>query len=88
MNPDPKALIDPLLRSGAILSAAMNFTEIDNAPEGTLNRVLWHAMKGSAAPYPEWAAGVDDDAEDKEEHETGKQERTTTPTPRRDNGGN
>ena len=24
-------------------------------PEDLLNRILWHAMKGSAAPYPAWA---------------------------------
>ncbi|MFM7243200.1 MAG: alkaline phosphatase family protein, partial [Planctomycetaceae bacterium] len=61
MNPDPKAILDPLLKAGAVLSASMNFAEIDKAPEDELNRVLWHAMKGSAAAYPEWAAGVEDD---------------------------
>ena len=40
MNPDPKAILDPVLRAGAVLSAAMNFTEIDRAPEDALNRVL------------------------------------------------
>jgi hypothetical protein len=42
----------------------MNFAEIDRAPEDLLNRILWHARKGSAVPYPEWAvtaAGDDDD---------------------------
>jgi len=61
MNPDPKAILDPLLKAGAVLSASMNFAEIDKAPEDELNRVLWHAMKGSVAAYPEWAAGVEDD---------------------------
>ena len=55
MNPDPKAIIDPLLKAGALASARMNFTELDKAPEDALNRILWHAMKGPTAPYPEWA---------------------------------
>ena len=55
MNPDPSALQDPLLKAGALASARMNFTEIDKAPEDALNRVLWHAMKGSRTPYPDWA---------------------------------
>ncbi|MGN6547356.1 MAG: alkaline phosphatase family protein, partial [Aureliella sp.] len=55
MNPDPQALLDPLLRRDAIVSATLNFQEVDKAPEDTLNRILWRAMKGSSVPYPEWA---------------------------------
>jgi len=30
-----------------------------------LKRILWHAMKGSAAPYPAWAVrAVEDDDDD------------------------
>jgi DNA-binding beta-propeller fold protein YncE len=61
MNPDPKAILDPVLRAGALASAAMNFDEIDKAPEDELNRLLWHAMRGGAAAYPEWAAGTAED---------------------------
>jgi len=66
MNPDPKALADPVLRADAIASARMNFREVDRAPEDALNRILWRAMKGSAEPYPEWAvtAGVDEDEDE------------------------
>ena len=41
----------------------MNFLEVDKAPEDTLTRILWRAMKGSSVPYPEWAitSVVDDD---------------------------
>ena len=28
-------------------------TEPDAAPEDTLNRAIWHSVKGFAAPYPE-----------------------------------
>ena len=62
MNPAPRALNDKLLRDHAYASAKMNFKQVDKCPEDLLNRILWHAMKGSAAPYPAWAitAGAKD----------------------------
>ncbi|MBA3483331.1 MAG: phosphoesterase, partial [Pirellulales bacterium] len=68
MNPAPEAIGDAALREDAIVSSQLNFREIDRAPEDVLNRILWRAMRGSAVPYPEWAAGAD---EDEEEDETG-----------------
>jgi len=47
-----------------VASAGMNFEEVDRAPEDVLNRILWHARKGSGSPYPEWAVGSDGDDED------------------------
>ncbi len=35
--------------------------EVDRAPEGVLNRILWRARKGLAVPYPEWASGRADE---------------------------
>lgn len=69
MNPGSVALADPILKLHAEWSEKMNFREIDRAPEDQLNRVLWHAMKGSTEPYPEWAvsAYVDDDDDDDED---------------------
>lgn len=64
MNPDPKAISDPLLRKNAYASARLNFKQVDACPEDTLNRILWHAMKGSAAPYPAWAVTAVDDDDD------------------------
>jgi len=63
MNPDPKAISDPLLRKNAYASGRLNFRQVDACPEDVLNRILWHAMRGSAAPYPRWAVTlvVDDD---------------------------
>ena len=55
MNPEPKKLSDPLLRKNAYASARLPLDQIDQCPEDLLNRILWHAMKGSQAPYPEWA---------------------------------
>jgi YVTN family beta-propeller protein len=67
MNPDPKALTDPQLRRDAFASGRMNFRQVDRAPEGLLNRVLWRAMRGSQEPYPEWAITLVEDDEEEEE---------------------
>jgi YVTN family beta-propeller protein len=37
---------------GAAASAAMNFTELDRAPERELNEILWQAMRGAGAAMP------------------------------------
>src|SRR5207245_2369958 len=52
MNPDPKKISDSLLRRDAYASGRLNFRKADACPEDVLNRILWHAMKGSTAPYP------------------------------------
>jgi hypothetical protein len=31
---------------------------VDRCPEDVLNRILWHAMKGPRAPYPQWAVAT------------------------------
>ena len=61
MNPQPKAVLDPLLRRQAYASARLPLQKADQCPEALLNRILWHAMKGSQAPYPEWAVRVQKD---------------------------
>ncbi len=64
MNPLATAIADPALRDDAEVSATLNFAQIDKAPEDTLNRILWRAMRGSAAPYPEWATRPCEDDDD------------------------
>ncbi|MCZ7640842.1 MAG: alkaline phosphatase family protein [Verrucomicrobia bacterium] len=64
MNPDPKAIRDPLLRRNAVVSGRLNFRRVDACPEDVLNRILWHAMKGSDAPYPQWAVTLVPDDDD------------------------
>jgi YVTN family beta-propeller protein len=61
MNPDPKKIADPLLRRHAYASARLPLAQPDQCPEDLLNRILWHAMKGSQVPYPAWAITVRDD---------------------------
>ena len=55
MNPEPKKVADAILRKDALASARLPLDRIDACPEDVLNRILWHATKGPAAPYPAWA---------------------------------
>jgi YVTN family beta-propeller protein len=63
MNPDTKKISDRTLRKNAYASALLPLEKPDQCPEDLLNRIIWHAMKGSSAPYPEWAvqSQADDD---------------------------
>ncbi|MBM3311236.1 MAG: phosphoesterase, partial [Candidatus Aminicenantes bacterium] len=67
LNPPPAQIKDKLLRANALASAKLDFSRIDACPEDVLNRIIWHSVKGSAAPYPVWATrgrGADDDNDD------------------------
>lgn len=66
MNPPKNAIRDPILQKDAVVSASLNFREVDKAPEDVLNRILWRAMRGSREPFPEQFAGVEEE-EDEEE---------------------
>ena len=55
LNPEPKKIADRVLRLDALTSNRLPLDEVDRCPEDVLNRILWRAMKGSNAPYPEWA---------------------------------
>jgi YVTN family beta-propeller protein len=63
INPPPEKISDSVLRRDAIVSAQLPLDELDACPEDVFNRIIWRAMKGSQAPYPEWAvtAVIDDD---------------------------
>ena len=61
MNPQPSAIADPLLRENALASARLPLENADQCSEDQLNRILWHAMKGSAAVYPHWAVTEEGD---------------------------
>jgi len=63
MNPEAKKVSDPLLRKDAYASVRLPLDQPDRCPEDLLNRILWHAMKGSQAPYPEWAVRTQKDAD-------------------------
>jgi YVTN family beta-propeller protein len=55
MNPQPGKISDRVLRQDAYVSARLPLEKADQCPEDTLNRILWHAIKGAGEPYPEWA---------------------------------
>jgi hypothetical protein len=64
LNPDPREIRDPAAKAAAAASAAMNFAEIDRAPEDALNRILWTMRKGPGVPYPEWAVTAVEEDDD------------------------
>ena len=66
MNPDLKAIYDPVQRKDAIASNRMPLDEVDEAPEDAFNRILWRAQKGSAAAYPEWAVSASGKRKDRD----------------------
>jgi YVTN family beta-propeller protein len=55
LNPDVKAIHDPVQRKYAVASSKLPLEDADECPEDLLNRILWHAQKGSQTPYPAWA---------------------------------
>lgn len=56
MNPPLQKLQGKALE-WAKKSLAQNLDDADQADEDTLNRILWHAVRGVDAPYPERFAG-------------------------------
>jgi hypothetical protein len=64
MNPHPKRISDAILRKDAYVSAKLPLEKEDQCPEDLFNRILWRAMKGSRAPYPDWAVKRGDDDDD------------------------
>jgi hypothetical protein len=55
INPAPDQISDAVLRQDAIVSSQLPLDKEDECPEDVFNRIIWHAMKGSQTPYPEWA---------------------------------
>ncbi len=61
MNPDPRKISDSVLRKDAYVSARLPLKKEDQCPEDVFNLILWHAAKGSHAPYPAWAVKMVED---------------------------
>jgi YVTN family beta-propeller protein len=57
VNPEPRAISDPVQRKFAIASAKLPLEEVDECPEDLFNRILWNAQRGNE-PYPAWAVTV------------------------------
>ena len=60
MNGQASLITDPILREDALVSSRLPLDRVDACPEDVFNRILWRAMKGTAAPYPEWASFPED----------------------------
>ena len=62
LNPEPKQVSHRVLRQDALTSSHLPLDEVDRCPEDVFNQILWRAMKGPDAPYPQWAVkAVGDD---------------------------
>ena len=55
LNPEPKQVSHRVLRQDALTSSRLPLDEVDRCPEDVFNQILWRAMKGPDAPYPQWA---------------------------------
>ena len=62
LNPELSSIHDPRQLHWAQISLKMPLDEVDQADEDTLNRILWHAVRGRDDTYPAWA--VSDDGEE------------------------
>jgi hypothetical protein len=58
MNPELKAINDPIQKKDALASNRLPLDEVDEAPEDPFNRILWRAQKGTRTPYPVWAVDL------------------------------
>jgi hypothetical protein len=67
LNPDLSQIGDPRQRHWAEASLALPLDDVDEADENTLNRILWHAVRGRDDTYPAWAVLADDEAGEREE---------------------
>jgi hypothetical protein len=61
MNPEPRSVSDATLRKDAYVSARLPLEKPDQCPENVFNHILWRALKGPTAPYPDWASPLRDD---------------------------
>lgn len=66
LNPDVESIRDPRQLHWAQVSLAMPLDDVDEADEDTLNRVLWHSVRGRDDTYPAWAVSDEADEDDDE----------------------
>ncbi len=61
LNPPLQAIRDARQLHWATVSLSLPLGEVDEADEDTLNRILWHSVRGRDDTYPAWAVSADDD---------------------------
>lgn len=64
LNPDLKAIREPRQLHWATVSLELPLDDVDEADEDTLNRILWHSVRGSDDTYPAWAVLAEDEEEE------------------------
>lgn len=69
LNPPVNAIKDARQLHWANVSLKMPLDDVDEADEDTLNRVIWHSVRGRDDTYPAWAVTAEDDDEEEEEEE-------------------
>jgi len=69
LNPDLKTIRDPRQLHWAQVSVELPLDEVDEADEDTLNRILWHSVRGRDDTYPAWAVLAENEEEEEEERE-------------------
>jgi hypothetical protein len=67
LNPDLKTIRDPRQLHWAQVSVELPLDEVDEADEDTLNRILWHSVRGRDDTYPAWAVIAENDDDEEEE---------------------
>ena len=55
MNPEVSSIKDRRQRHWALTSLELPLDDVDEADDDTLNRILWHSVRGSDDTYPAWA---------------------------------
>ena len=55
MNPEVNSIKDRRQRHWALASLELPLDDVDEADDETLNRILWHAVRGRDDTFPAWA---------------------------------
>ncbi len=61
LNPETKKVANSFMRQLARQSEKLPLEKIDQCPEGVLNRIIWHSVKGPYTPFPSYAVTIVDD---------------------------
>ena len=69
LNPELADINNPQQLHWAKMSLAQPLDEIDEADEGTLNRILWFAARGRDDTYPAWAVLADPDEDEHDDYD-------------------
>ena len=72
LNPEPAAIREPRQLHWAKVSLELPLDDVDEADEDTLNRIIWHSVRGRDDTYPAWAVNEEEEEEEEEEKEREK----------------